>query len=465
MRQTTHLLSRTGLHAIGAAPLELAQLERLDPVAGTAPAIALGLDFGTTNTVVAIGDGGGQSRLISFDGDNAMGEIFRSALCFWEEESGWNGIASEAGPWAIAEYLQSPLDSRFVQSFKTVAASPLFERAQIFGRAFRFEDFGRLFLQKLKIHAGDQLRDLPPRIVVGRPVEYAGSRPDPVLARQRYDLMLDHWGAEIHYVYEPLGAAFGYAAKLDRPTTLLVADFGGGTTDFSVVRVAEPGSAHRCQPLAASGVGIAGDRFDKRIVDHLVLPLLGKGGRYRSFDKVLDIPGGYFSDFADWSRLALMRNRRTLEELRKLQSDAIDPAPIGRMIALVEHEQGFPLYEAVGRAKRELSKAEEAQFSFAGGGVEIDVAVSRRDFEQWIAEDLRRIEAAMDAALAKAQLQPAAIDRVFLTGGSSLIPAIRTLFNRRFGEDRIATGGELTSIAHGLALIGSEQHPEEWTVQ
>jgi hypothetical chaperone protein len=426
--------------------------------------MTLGLDFGTTNTVVALGGGSDEPRLIAFEGEAATSEIFRSALCFWEEERGWNGIASEAGPWAIAEYLQSPLDSRFVQSFKSVAASPLFERAQIFGRAFRFEDFGRLFLQNLRRHAGHQLEKLPSRIVVGRPVEYAGSRPDPALARQRYDLMFDQWGTEIHYVYEPLGAAFSFASRLDRPTTLLVADFGGGTTDFSVVRVAAPGSAHRCRPLAASGVGIAGDRFDKRIVDHVVLPLLGKGGRYRSFDKILEIPGGYFGEFADWSRLALMRNRRTLDELRKLQRDALDPAPIGRMIALIEHEQGFPLYEAVGRAKRDLSTAEQARFVFTGGDVEIDVVIDRRDFEQWIADDLHRIEAAMDAALTKAGVTPTDIDRVFLTGGSSLIPAIRAQFERRFGADRIATGGELTSIANGLALIGAEPNPAEWSV-
>ena len=424
---------------------------------------ALGLDFGTTNTVVALSDGRENSQLMSFDGEDATGEIFRSALCFWEEGSGPNGIASEAGPWAIAEFLQSPLDSRFVQSFKSVAASPIFDRAQIFGRPFRFEDFGQLFLKKLRDHAGGQLSSLPPRIVVGRPVEYAGPRPDPVLARQRYDQMFEQWGSELHYVYEPLGAAFSFASRLDRPTTLLVADFGGGTTDFSVVRVAEPGTSRRCQPLASSGVGIAGDRFDKRIVDHLVLPLLGKHGMYRSFDKILEIPGGYFSDFADWSRLALMRNRRTLEELRRLQRNAIDPDPIGRMITLIEHEQGFPLYEAVGRTKRALSASEEAQFSFSGGGVEINAVVTRREFEQWISEDLKRIEAAMDAALLKAKVEPAAIDRVFLTGGSSLIPAIRALFERRFSVDQIATGGELTSIAHGLALIGSDANPAEWS--
>ncbi|QCB56276.1 Hsp70 family protein [Sphingopyxis sp. PAMC25046] len=425
-----------------------------------AAASALGLDFGTTNSVVALTDGSGGTELVAF-GD-AGDAVFRSALCFWEEERGWNGIAHEAGPWAIEEYLQSPLDSRFIQSFKSVAASPLFERAMIFNKPFRFEDLGRLFLQRLVAHAGGALDERPQRIIVGRPVEYAGARPDPELARQRYDAMLAAFGTEIYYVHEPLGAAHSYASRLTEPATILVADFGGGTTDFSIVRVAEPGSPRRCVPLASSGIGIAGDRFDYRIVDRLVLPLLGKGSHYRSFDKILEIPGGYFTDFGDWSRLAMMRNRRTLDEIRRLQRDAERPDLIGRMIALIEHEQGFPLYDAVGKLKRALSGSEHAEFHFAGGGIEIGADVGRADFEQWIADDLKRIEAAMDQALVRAGVSPDAIDRVFLTGGSSLIPAIRALFEHRFGDERIATGGELTSIAHGLALIGEESDPAEW---
>ena len=423
---------------------------------------ALGLDFGTTNTVVALADGQGDSRLVKFAGEASAGAVFRTALCFWEEERGWNGIAHEAGPWAIEEFLQSPLDSRFVQSFKSVAASPLFERAQIFGKPFRFEDLGQKFLSKLVAHSGGALDERPRRVIVGRPVEYAGARPDAALARQRYDAMLAGFGAELHYVYEPLGAAYSYASRLTDPATILVADFGGGTTDFSVVRVAEPGAARRCEPLGSSGIGIAGDRFDQRIVDHLVLPLLGKGGNYRSFGKLLPIPGGYFTEFADWSRLALMRNRRTLEELRRLQRDAIDPEPIGRMIALIEHEQGFPLYDAVGKLKRALSSQTETEFRFEGGGVTIAAPVQRAEFEQWIAEDLRRIEGALDTALNQAAVAADRIDRVFLTGGSSLIPAIRALFERRFGSERIATGGELTSIAHGLALIGEQDDLTQW---
>lgn len=423
---------------------------------------ALGLDFGTTNTVAALGTAAGTSELVRHgDPENATA-VFRSALCFWEDERAWQGVAHAAGPWAIEEYLQSPLDCRFIQSFKSVAASPLFERAMIYNKPFKFEDLGRIFLDHLVAHANGALSDRPARVIVGRPVEYAGARADAQLARQRYDLMFEAFGTEVLYVYEPLGAAHSFAARLDRPATILVADFGGGTTDFSIVRIAAPGAPQRCVPLASAGIAIAGDQFDYRIIDHLLLPLLGKGGQYRSFGKVLDIPGGYFADFGNWSRLAMMRNRRTLDELRRLQRDALCPEDVERMIALIEHEQGFALYDAVGRLKRSLSEQEDATFSFIGGGVEMTADVRRSQFEQWISSDLLRIEAAMDGALDKAGLGTADIDRVFLTGGSSLIPAIGALFERRFGRDRIATGDELTSIAHGLALIGMEDDPAQW---
>ncbi|CAN5344777.1 Hsp70 family protein [soil metagenome] len=425
---------------------------------------ALGLDFGTTNSVVALSSDARTSDLVTFKGPHAGGAVFRSALCFWHDDTIRNAIAYDAGPWAIAEYLEYPQDSRFIQSFKSVAASSIFEHATVFDKRYRFEDLGRLFLEKLVAHAGGQLDIRPDRIVVGRPVEYAGARPDPVLARQRYDRMFAAFGTEIHYVYEPLGAAFSYASRLTDPATILVADFGGGTSDFSVVRVGEAGSQRRCVPLGSAGIGIAGDRFDYRIVDRLVLPLLGKGGNYRSFDKILEIPRSYFADFADWSRLALMRNRRTMADLAKLQKSALDPEAIGRMMAVIENELGYPLYEAVGQLKRALSEHEVADFHFAGAGLDIAATVTRSDFEAWIADDLIRIQAAVDVALQKANVTPAQIDRVFLTGGTSLIPAIRRIFEARFGTQKIATGGELTSIAHGLALIGQEDNIADWSV-
>lgn len=426
---------------------------------------ALGLDFGTTNSVAALA-AGGESQLVEFVGDQATGAVFRSALCFWHDEAVKGGMAHEAGPWAIAEYMEYPEDSRFLQSFKSVAASPIFETANVFEKRFRFEELGQMFLQRMIGHAGGMLdagpNGRPERIVVGRPVEYAGSRPDEALARKRYDAMFAGFGTEVHYVYEPLGAAFSYASRIDQAATILVADFGGGTSDFSLVRVEAPGAARRCVPLGSTGIGLAGDRFDYRILDNLVLPMLGKGGSYQSFGKTLEIPRSYFADFADWSRLALMRNRRTMDELARLQKAADEPVAIGRMMTVIEKELGYPLYDAVGALKRALSEQESATFRFSGGGLEIEQAVSRADFEGWIAPDIARIEATVDKALAKADVTPDSIDRVFLTGGSSLIPAIRDIFRRRFGDDRLATGGELTSIAHGLALIGEEANLAEW---
>ncbi len=424
----------------------------------------IGLDFGTTNTVAALAQDDATADLIEFQGNHATGAVFRSALCFWQQEGTRSGIEHEAGPWAIAEYLDYPLGSRFIQSFKSVAASPLFEHASIFTKRFRFEELGELFLERMAAHAGNALQTQGARIVVGRPVNYAGARADAALARERYDKMFASLGAEIHYVYEPLGAAFSYASRIAEPATVLVADFGGGTSDFSVVAIAEPGTSPRCVPLSSTGVGIAGDRFDSRIVERLVLPLLGKGGSYRSFDKVLEIPGGYFNDFSDWSKLALMRNRRTMDELAKLKRSAVDPEAIGRMIAIVENELGYGLYDAVGQLKRALSSDEHAEFRFSGGGLDIAGDVKRGEFEDWIAPDIARIEACVDEALAAANKDTAGIDRVFLTGGSSLIPAIRRIFVERFGEDRIADGGELTSIAHGLALIGELDNLVDWSV-
>jgi len=193
-----------------------------------------------------------------------------------------------------------------------------------------------------------------------------------------------------------------------------------------------------------------------------VLPMLGKGGGYRSFDKVLEIPRNYFADFADWSKLALMRNRRTLEDLHRLRRAAVEPQAIAHMIAVIENELGFPLYDAVGRLKRALSENEKADFHFSGAGLDIDAKVTRADFDEWIAEDIARIAATVDRAMAASGVEDATIDRVFLTGGTSLVPAVRSIFAGRFGEGKIMTGGELTSIASGLAMIAAEDDLAVW---
>ena len=247
----------------------------------------------------------------------------------------------------------------------------------------------------------------------------------------RYDAMFKGFGAEIHYVYEPLGAAFSYASRLTEPATILVADFGGGTSDFSVVRVAEPGAARRCTPLGHAGVGIAGDRFDYRIVDRLVLPMLGKGGAYQSFDKVLEIPRGYFADFADWSRLALMRNRKTMTELERLQQHR---GRSGRDRADDRGDRERARLSAVRRGRAAEARAVERRgraFPLRGRGAGDrggrDARRSSRAGSPTTSCGSRRRST---GRLEVANVGGGEIDRVFLTGGSSLIPRIRADLRR-----------------------------------
>jgi hypothetical chaperone protein len=282
---------------------------------------------------------------------------------------------------------------------------------------------------------------------------------------QRYRAAFGRLGAEhARYVYEPVGAAFFYARQLDHDATVLVADFGGGTSDFSIMRFSRSNGKLRADPLGHSGIGIAGDAFDYRIVDRVVSPRLGKGGLYRSMDKILSIPNHYYANFARWNQLAMMKGSGDLKELRELARVALEPGPLEKFVDIIEYDLGFDLYRAVSSAKVALSGQEETNFRFQGEGVDIQARITRADFEGWIAEDVNRIAGTVDEALTKAGVRPEEIERVFLTGGTSFVPAIRHLFVERFGEGRLTSADQFESIAYGLALIGQTEEPGRWAV-
>jgi hypothetical chaperone protein len=170
----------------------------------------------------------------------------------------------------------------------------------------------------------------------------------------------------------------------------------------------------------------------------------------------LPVPPEYFSSFARWHRVSLMRTPRTLREIAEVARTARHPERLRGLIALIEDEQGFPLYQTVSAVKAALSRADSAMLRFAHAGIAIDEVITRRDFESWIAADLARIGAAVDEALSRAGVPAEAVDHVFLTGGTSFVPSVRHLFERRFGTERLTAGGEFVSVAEGLALIGAD---------
>jgi hypothetical chaperone protein len=427
----------------------------------------VGIDFGTTNTVIAIAHPDGRTESLKFDCGGELFRVYMSALCFWEERrDGALQSRVQGGPWAIEQFLDGIASHRFIQSFKTFAASRSFKDTRIFRKRFEFEDLVAAFFRTLWRNAGASPVDGARRIVVGRPVRFAGGNPDDALATTRYQAAFDRLGVRDEvYVYEPVGAAFFFAQRLRQDAVVLVADFGGGTSDFSIVRFANVAGRMTPTPLGHAGIGIAGDAFDYRIIDEVVSPQLGKGGEYRSFGKILPMPKSYYANFARWNQLAMMKSSGELKDLHKLARLAGDPEPLRRFITIVENDLGFLLYRAVSRAKEELSAQDRTAFAFRHADIAIERPIQRAEFEAWIAPDVARIAATVDQALAKAGTTAAGIDQVFLTGGSSFIPAIQRIFIDRFGADRIASGDQFESIAYGLALIGQSTSLGDWTVR
>jgi hypothetical chaperone protein len=430
------------------------------------PAVSIGVDFGTSNTVVALATRDGQVKAVRFAHGGTTQSVYASALCFWQERPG-SGLppSAEGGPWAIERVLEGHAVLRFMQSFKSFAASRSFQSTMIFRQRYQFEDLLAAFLRTLARHAGTGFDLAASRVVIGRPVRFAGANPDDALAMQRYRDAFGRLGAKkSRYVYEPVGAAFSFARKLDRDATVLVADFGGGTSDFSVMRFSRSAGVLRAEPLGHAGIGIAGDSFDYRIIDHVVSPRFGKGGSYRSFGKVLPLPNHYYAKLARWHELALMKGSADLRELRELARSALEPELLQDFIALVELDLGFSLYRAVSAAKVALSTSDMAEFRFAFGDVDIRSTIVRSDFEGWIADDLARLGATVDQVLSNAGIAARHVEKVFLTGGTSFVPAVQRLFAERFGKDKLTSADQFESIAYGLALIGQSQDPDQWAV-
>jgi hypothetical chaperone protein len=391
-------------------------------------------------------------------------DIYRSVLLF---EKGLSAagldLEAHAGLQAIRFYLTSTAETRFIQSFKSHVASAVFEETRIFGRRFKFEDLLATFFRHVVADADGQIDPAGAQIVSGRPVAFVGAAPDEALAAARYGEAYRRIGVDAPaYIYEPVGAAYHYAQRLTSDALVLVADFGGGTSDFSLIQFARQGSAVAATPLGHAGVAVAGDNFDYRIINAVVSPHLGKGTLFRSLDKILPIPQHYHASFARWHQLAMLKTPEHLREFERLKRASLSPEKIGHFLEVIRNDWGFNIYRVVAEAKARLSAAQRTEFRLRLGDLVIEQEITRGDFEVWIADDIARIAQAVDSLLATEGVSVGDIDSVFLTGGSSFIPAVRRVFADRFGAQRLADGENFQSVAFGLARIGLEDDLSPW---
>jgi hypothetical chaperone protein len=431
---------------------------------------AVGFDFGTTNSSVALLNEGSEVQLASFSSFGTEVQSFRSVLYLEHLKTGDGPRKTHAptGPAAIERYLQAEEKGRLVQSLKSHLSSRSLTGTEVFGRRYKLEDLIARMLGDLRKHAARQFEKPIHYAMVGRPVRFVGSesQEDDDFAVARLREAFTAAGFErVDFELEPVAAACAYEATLDHDELILIGDFGGGTSDFSLLHVG-PGVRRRGRTpkdlLGNSGVGLAGDAFDARIVRKLVSPALGSNSEARSLNKLLPaVPAWIYANLERWHYLSFLRTNNVREILKSARIRALEPEKIQALITLIEEDLGYQLHQAVQKVKFELSRSESAEFRFREGipthpTIDLRIPVTRREFESWIENDLQAIENSIDKLLRVSGIHPRAVDRVFLTGGSSFVPAVRRIFETRFGSDRIRSGNEFTSVAHGLALRAAE---------
>lgn len=432
----------------------------------------LGIDFGTTNSSIAVARDGGAVELVSFPTASAATESFRSVLYLEQQKHGARTqIKGFTGPAAIEHYLEAEHKGRLIQSLKSYLTSRTLTGTEVFGRRYAIEDLISRILTDLRLAAERQFGQPVRHATVGRPVRFVGadSVEDDEFAAQRLRQAFVHSGFEtVTFEMEPIAAAYAYEATLDHDELILIGDFGGGTSDFSLLHVG-PGVRARGRTskdlLGNSGLGLAGDSFDARIVRKLVSPALGSDSLERSYAQASDrpaniipaVPAWIYANLERWHYLSFLKTRNVAEILKSARARAQEPEKIEALINLVEEDLGYQLHQAVQRLKVDLSHEEVAEFRFRDGSMDLVTTVTRRDFEMWIADDLEAIESCIDTLLSSSGVDAAAVDRVFLTGGTSFVPAVRRIFESRFSPSRVRTGNEFTSVARGLALRSLEK--------
>jgi len=424
---------------------------------------AIGIDFGTTNSALARATSRDRVELATFPFDGAMTDAYRSLLYLEQiKENAKSVVKSWTGPEGIERYLAAETKGRLIQSLKSFLSSRLLESTEVFGKRRTVEELIARILQDLREHAERQFGIRIRSAVMGRPVRFVGAANDgdDAFAEARLRQAFGFAGFEsVEFEMEPVAAAHYYESTLNRDELIMIGDFGGGTSDFSLIRVG-PGIRRRGRKpsdlLGNAGVGVAGDAFDAKIIRHFVSPALGAGSEMRSMHKILPVPSWIYAQLERWHYLSFLRGRDVMNTLRSIRAQALEPEKIEALIHLIDDDLGYQLHRAVQKVKCDLSAAPAAEFRFTASGIDIQASVERRSFEHWIAEELEKIAACVDSLLQRAAVHPRSVDRVFLTGGSSFVPAVRRIFESRFGAERLTSGNEFTSVARGLALAAAE---------
>lgn len=419
--------------------------------------IAFGLDFGTSNSVLAVPEHGAV-KIIDIDPHSVSQKMLKSVLYFGEDN------IPVIGQDAVDQYLVDSL-GRFIQSIKTFLPSKSFADTYIGGKRYHLEDLISIILSEIKRRGEVFVGHRVDAVVMGRPVVFSEDKELDALAESRLKKAAMQSGfTDVQFVYEPMAAMRAYENSLQESEEKLVfmGDFGGGTSDFVIMRLKGGTNAlveDRTEDiLAIGGVYVAGDAFDSAIMWHKLAKHFGRGAKTRSSTpgQILDAPVWLTHTLCQWHMIPRLRDRKTLQVINSLIGvSEEDKRVLGNLHTLVVENLGYELFQAIEKTKCELSSQSTSIISFEKGEVRIHEEITRQEFEDLAREEFGKIEACVDDVLMRAGVLPTEIDTVVLTGGSSFIPKIRKIFLDRFTEDRMFDADAFTSVAYGLGLYAS----------
>lgn len=414
--------------------------------------LVYGLDFGTTNTAVAVvRDTGCEALPI---GENGLTTI--PSLLFFPDDGG----GTRVGHAAIADYLNGGMQGRLMQSIKSFLPDKSFTGTTVGGQ-LGYATLERLISVIIR-HVKEQADALTgvdvQEVVLGRPARFSSDPERDRLAEMRLISAAKQAGFKTAHVQkEPIAAAYDYERSLAAEEIAFVADFGGGTSDFTVMRL---GPGHVGKPdrtddlLGVDGVYVGGNDYDAAIMLDKIVPHFGSKSEYQEWGKWLPMPKRLMHDLCRWQRITFLKDRKTRAFLQLLLRASNDPEAIKRMVALIEENLGFSLFQAIERAKFDLSAHPDACIHFWESVIAIDEPVSRAEFDRFSEHHTEDIGHCMDRLLETIGVGPDEIDSVFVTGGTSYIPAVQQLLVNRFGRGKIQQGDAFISVAAGLALSG-----------
>lgn len=415
-----------------------------------------GLDFGTSNSALAIVRQG-NIEVAHVDPSALSPQTLRSLLYFAEDKR------SFVGQEAIAAYIGESASGRLMQSIKTFLPYQDLEATVINGKPYSLIRLIAFLIRSIKERAETEIGKPLTDVVLGRPAKFDDEPALDELAQTRLLQAAEMAGFKrISFELEPIAAALSYeeSLPLGQSKIVLVGDFGGGTSDFTVIRLNNKPEGHRDRTsdvLGVSGVSVGGDVFDSRIMLGKLGKYFGQGSRYRNYTgELLEIPQSFYHTLSHWHLIPRLREKKTREWIGQIQPRSDNPLAIGNLANLIDDNFGFMLFQSIEEAKCELSVKDSAGIKFVERTLRIDEVITRQEFEGLLVSDLSQIDRCISDVLQQSQLTGAQVDAVFLTGGSSQIPAVRDIFTKYCGEEKFASGNAFTSVVQGLAKKASE---------